>query len=154
MTVSKRKNTEKTTGTVSKNSSPEERPACAGLWSTPMVHVNGVVTTCCLDEQLVNQVGNLSEKTLSEIWYSPKMNRWREAQIEGRFADSGPLCTSCNWKSAGAFPKEEAERWLQEYQSQNNDSTETSKSIRKTVRKSRRTRVLSLLKSLRSRFSR
>ncbi len=87
------------------------RPPCAGLWNTPMVQVNGDVTTCCLDEHLVNKVGNITEESLKVIWYSEKMNSWRLAQIEGRFEDSGPLCTRCNWRSAGAFPADEAEKW-------------------------------------------
>ena len=38
--------------------SSEKRPPCAGLGSTPMVQVNGDVTTCCLDEHLVNNLIN------------------------------------------------------------------------------------------------
>ena len=90
----------------------KKRPPCAGLWNTPMVHVNGDVTTCCLDEKLVNKIGNLRSNSLSEIWNGEQMNRWRIAQIEGRFAASGPLCESCNWRSAGAYPKQKADSWL------------------------------------------
>ena len=90
----------------------ERRPACAGLWNTPMVHVDGDVTTCCLDEHLENRVGNLRTQTLAEIWHSDTMNQWRVAHIDGRFEDSGPLCTRCNWRSAGAYPQERAEAWL------------------------------------------
>ena len=92
-------------------SSSEKRPPCAGLWTTPMVQVNGDVTTCCLDEHLVNKIGNLTQQSLVDIWNSEQMNQWRIAQIEGRFEDSGPLCTKCNWRSAGGYPTEDAERW-------------------------------------------
>ena len=64
-----------------------KRPPCAGLWNTPMVQVNGDVTTCCLDEHLVNKVGNITEQSLNSIWYSERMNSWRIAQIEERFED-------------------------------------------------------------------
>ena len=77
-----------------------------------MVHVNGDVTTCCLDEHLVNKLGNLRDTPLSVIWGSPELDRWRLAHLEGRFADSGPLCTRCNWRSAGALPADQARRWL------------------------------------------
>jgi radical SAM protein with 4Fe4S-binding SPASM domain len=77
-----------------------------------MVHVGGDVTTCCLDEHLVNRLGNLREQPLSEIWDSETLNRWRLAQVEGRFADSGPLCTRCNWQSAGAYPDDKVQGWL------------------------------------------
>ena len=100
-------------------SSCEKRPACAGLWTTPMVQVNGDVTTCCLDEHLVNKIGNLTTQSLNEIWNSETMNTWRNAQIEGRFEDSGPLCTKCNWRSAGGYPEEEAQKWKAEWERRN-----------------------------------
>jgi radical SAM protein with 4Fe4S-binding SPASM domain len=84
-----------------------------------MVQVNGDVTTCCLDEQLVNKIGNLTKQPLNEIWNSDRMNSWRMAQIEGRFEDSGPLCTKCNWRSAGGYPEREAAKWKQEWESKN-----------------------------------
>jgi hypothetical protein len=77
-----------------------------------MVHVDGRVTTCCLDEQLENVVGSLTEQSLVQIWHGPTMNAWRRAHIAGRFEESGPLCTRCNWRSAGAFPADKAAAWL------------------------------------------
>lgn len=112
---------------------PLVRPACAGLWDTPMVHVNGDVTTCCLDEHLENKIGNLSEQPLDEIWNSQQMNRWRVAQIEGRFEDSGPLCLRCNWRSAGGISEERATLWLQ---------THKKKTERKEHAPSKRKRML------------
>lgn len=77
-----------------------------------MVHVNGDVTTCCLDEHLENRLGNLRETPLSALWSGEKLNRWRLAHVEGRFQDSGPLCTRCNWRSAGSYPADKAEEWM------------------------------------------
>ena len=77
-----------------------------------MVHVDGSVTTCCLDEHLVNRLGNLKCQTLGEIWNGEEVTRWRNAQIAGRFEESGPLCTRCNWRSAGAYPPEKVKEWL------------------------------------------
>ena len=88
------------------------RPACAGLWETPMVHVNGDVTTCCLDERLENRLGNVNATPLAELWTGPTVERWRRAHAEGRFAESGPYCTRCNWQSAGAVPRAQVEAWL------------------------------------------
>ena len=78
-----------------------------------MVHVDGDVTTCCLDEHLENKIGNLREESLAQIWHGDTLNAWRVAHIEGRFEDSGPLCTRCNWRSAGAYPEDKAREWLQ-----------------------------------------
>lgn len=88
------------------------RPPCAGLWNTPMVHVDGDVTTCCLDEHLENRLGNLREQGLGELWHGERIERWRLAQVEGRFQDSGPLCPRCNWRSAGAYPPDKVADWL------------------------------------------
>ena len=77
-----------------------------------MVHVDGSVTTCCLDEHLENRLGNLREQGLQAIWHGDTVNAWRVAHVEGRFHESGPLCTRCNWRSAGALPQEKADAWL------------------------------------------
>ena len=95
-----------------------QRPPCAGLWNTPMVHVDGDVTTCCLDEGLENRLGNLREHSLAELWYGERIEAWRLAQVEGRFEDSGPLCPRCNWRSAGALPADRAASWLRRVRSQ------------------------------------
>ena len=76
-----------------------------------MVQVNGDLTTCCLDEHLVNRLGNLKEHTLAELWHGETIERWRKAQVEGRFEDSGPMCTQCNWRSAGAYPPDAVVEW-------------------------------------------
>lgn len=77
-----------------------------------MVHVDGDVTTCCLDEHMENRLGNLREQDLASLWQGPKIEAWRLAQVEGRFQDSGPLCPRCNWQSAGAYPADKVDQWL------------------------------------------
>ena len=77
-----------------------------------MVQVNGDVTTCCLDEHLENKLGNVKQTPLAALWNGDVLHRWRVAQAEGRFADSGPYCTRCNWKSAGAYPAAEVQAYL------------------------------------------
>ncbi len=96
--------------------SEERRPPCAGLWNTPMVHTDGRLTTCCLDEHMENVLGNLSQHKLSELWYGGTIRRWRLAQIHGRFADSGPYCTRCNWRSAGRYPPDKVAEYLRRIQ--------------------------------------
>lgn len=76
-----------------------------------MVHVTGDVTTCCLDEHLVNRLGNVRDTPLAELWTGPTIERWRRAHAEGRFAESGPYCMKCNWRSAGALSPEKLDAW-------------------------------------------
>lgn len=96
----------------------ETRPPCAGLWNTPIVHVDGTLTTCCLDTQLLNALGNLREHPLHVLWNGPTLHAWRLAQIQGDFAASGPYCTACNWRSAGTYPPEKVEEYLAKTASQ------------------------------------
>ncbi len=88
-----------------------DRPACAGLWLTPMVHVNGDLTTCCLDEALANRLGNVRDTPLAVLWSGEVVESWREAHLRGDFAASGPACPGCNWRSAGAVPAEIVAAW-------------------------------------------
>ena len=81
-----------------------------------MIYVDGDLTTCCLDEHLENRLGNIREHTLAELWFGPQVEAWRLAHVEGRFEDSGPLCTRCNWRSAGALPAQDAAAWLARFQ--------------------------------------
>ncbi len=91
----------------------EHRLPCAGLWNTPMVQVNGDLTTCCLDEHLENRLGNIRETPLAALWSGTRVHAWRVAHAEGRFADSGPLCTRCNWRSAGVMEAKDVEAYLE-----------------------------------------
>ena len=77
-----------------------------------MVHVDGDVTTCCLDEHLENKLGNLKETPLNKLWDGETIHAWRLAQARGDFAASGPLCTRCNWQSAGTYPQEKVDAYL------------------------------------------
>ena len=80
-----------------------------------MVHVDGEVTTCCLDEHLENKLGNLKEEPLSKIWAGEKIHAWRMAHIRGEFDQSGPLCNRCNWQSAGSYPPEKVKAYLEKH---------------------------------------
>lgn len=77
-----------------------------------MVHVDGDVTTCCLDEHMENRLGNLREQDLASLWQGPRIEAWRLAHVQGRFQDSGPLCPRCNWQSAGEYPADKVAQWL------------------------------------------
>jgi hypothetical protein len=77
-----------------------------------MVHVDGRLTTCCLDEHLENTLGNIREESLDALWNGETIEAWRLAHAEGRFEDSGPLSTRCNWRSAGAWPPDRVESWM------------------------------------------
>ena len=79
-----------------------------------MVHVDGDLTTCCLDEHLVNRLGNVRDTPLAALWSGPKVHAWRVAHAEGRFEDSGPYCMKCNWRSAGALSADALAAWARD----------------------------------------
>ncbi len=79
-----------------------------------MVHLNGDLTTCCLDTGLKNRLGNLCEQSLEDLWHGPTIHVWRLAQIRGDFGSSGPYCTECDWWSAGTYPDALIERYLEQ----------------------------------------
>jgi len=90
----------------------DKRRPCAGLWNTPMVYVNGDITTCCLDQHMGNKLGNITEQSLHQIWNSKKNHDWRLAQVADSYEASGPYCSECNWQSAGALPHDKVEAYL------------------------------------------
>jgi len=90
----------------------DDRRPCAGLWNTPMVYVNGDVTTCCLDQHLDNKLGNLVEQSFDSIWNGAENHGWRLAQIGDDYDASGPYCSECNWQSAGAMPHDKVLHYL------------------------------------------
>lgn len=91
----------------------DERRPCAGLWNTPMVYVNGDVTTCCLDQHLDNKLGNITEQPFDVIWNGEENHAWRLNQVEDRYDRSGPYCSQCNWQSAGAMPHDKVVAYLE-----------------------------------------
>jgi radical SAM protein with 4Fe4S-binding SPASM domain len=91
----------------------DDRRPCSGLWNTPMVYVDGEVTTCCLDQHLENRLGNVTEQPFDAIWNGPLNHGWRVAQSADRYEDSGPYCSACNWQSAGAMPHDKVIAYLE-----------------------------------------
>jgi radical SAM protein with 4Fe4S-binding SPASM domain len=77
-----------------------------------MVYVNGDVTTCCLDQHLENNLGNLTRESLQVIWHGPTNHGWRVSQVQDDYGSSGPYCSSCNWRSAGAMPHDKVVEYL------------------------------------------
>jgi radical SAM protein with 4Fe4S-binding SPASM domain len=71
------------------------RRPCPALWRTPIIYRNGDVSVCCIDIYMKNKIGNVNEKSLNEIWNSELLKKWRIAQIEGKFEESGPICGNC-----------------------------------------------------------
>jgi len=74
-----------------------KRWPCYHLWLAPAVSLKGTILACCadVDEKLV--LGNIEEKSISEIWNSHEARQLRWEQLNGHFRKP---CKDCDvWKS-------------------------------------------------------
>lgn len=76
------------------------RHPCYQLWQGP-IHINyeGELRPCCHSYE-APAVGNVREKSVFELWNSPQMQRWREAQLQGRLEEY-PCCRDCHAPNPG-----------------------------------------------------
>ena len=67
---------------------------CEQPWQRIYIKNNGAICPCCtfFNEELV--LGNISNKTIHELWNSQEMKSLRQLHKEGRYYDN-PWCNSC-----------------------------------------------------------
>lgn len=73
----------------------KKRYPCYHLWLSPAVHWNGEMSICCNDSMRETALGNIKEKTISEMWKSEVMRNYRHFHLTGRY-DKIPLCKNCD----------------------------------------------------------
>lgn len=73
----------------------KKRWPCYHLWLSPAVHWNGDFSVCCDDYARKAVLGNTKDKSINELWNSPILNIWRQAQLKGDFKCPG-ICENCN----------------------------------------------------------
>jgi len=69
--------------------------ACTHPWEEMVIGADGRVGLCCLDHELNEQVGDVRENTIEEIWRGNKINDYREKQIALNYS-SIESCKDCN----------------------------------------------------------
>lgn len=67
---------------------------CGAVWKTPNICHNGTVVPCCRDINLTLDLGNIQEKSLTELWFGEKITKLRIAHITGNL-DEFPICKEC-----------------------------------------------------------
>lgn len=76
------------------------RPPCRWLFSSLMVLWDGTVTMCGADWDARAPLGNVRDRSLSELWHGAALAARRRAHLAGRFADVA-LCGACeDWRLA------------------------------------------------------
>jgi radical SAM protein with 4Fe4S-binding SPASM domain len=66
---------------------------CFRMWSTAIVTVDGDVVPCCFDKYAGHAMGNINDKTFSEIWNGEKYKSFRETVIRSR--ELVDICSQC-----------------------------------------------------------
>jgi len=69
--------------------------ACTHPWEEMVIGADGRVGLCCLDHELHEQVGDVRENTIKEIWQGVKINEYREKQMTLNYS-SIKSCKDCN----------------------------------------------------------
>jgi radical SAM protein with 4Fe4S-binding SPASM domain len=68
---------------------------CGRLWNTLGILWNGDVVPCIYNLNHDYVVGNVREKTLAELWNTPKIVALRQAMLNGTYLELSPLCENC-----------------------------------------------------------
>lgn len=71
-----------------------ERKACTDLWYKATIHWDGSLALCCHDWNWKIKLGNVSERSLMQLWNSEKMQELRSLHIRKCF-DQILLCRNC-----------------------------------------------------------
>ncbi|MBL7070866.1 MAG: SPASM domain-containing protein [Candidatus Omnitrophica bacterium] len=75
----------------------KRRYACPILWYSPAINWDGKVSICCMDGDKRRIIGDVSEKSLHEIWRGDDMRKVRRAHLEGKYE----ICGNCStWSLA------------------------------------------------------
>lgn len=75
---------------------PVRETTCNYLWDRMLVFWNGDVTICIADLDGTYCLGNLRERSVSELWNSEALMSLRKMHREKRFEEL-PLCSTCDW---------------------------------------------------------
>ncbi len=68
---------------------------CTQLWKWMVVYWDGSVVLCCADMFAQSTMGNLSERSIEDIWSGPELTKVREQMI-ARQRFEIPLCQNCD----------------------------------------------------------
>ncbi len=67
---------------------------CPFLWERILIDAQGNVRGCVNDLYNTLRIGNVNEKSISELWHCDQLELWRKLHLEGRRKDV-PYCKDC-----------------------------------------------------------
>jgi len=66
---------------------------CLRMWTTSVITVDGDVVPCCFDKNAAHIMGNIKDRTFSEIWHSDSYTAFRKQVLSRR--SSVDICRNC-----------------------------------------------------------
>lgn len=66
---------------------------CWKMWHSAVITWDGIVVPCCFDKDAEYRMGNVSEKSFKEVWYSETYKKFRHQLIGGR--KNIEMCKNC-----------------------------------------------------------
>ena len=73
-----------------------KQTVCTQIFKAMMVNANGDVVPCCVDFKRVNNLGNISNTSIAEIWKSQKLEEMRKTHLLGKGSTISP-CNECSY---------------------------------------------------------
>ncbi len=71
---------------------------CHAKWSTMCIHVDGVVPLCCMDTTTKFPLGDITQRSLKEVWNDQIVNQYRQMHLSGHRNEIN-ICDGCNlWR--------------------------------------------------------
>lgn len=78
---------------------PTKRYPCYHLWFSPGIAWDGEVSICCDDLERQAVIGNIKKSSISEMWRSDILKKYREYHLNGEYHKI-PVCKNCDiWKT-------------------------------------------------------
>jgi len=73
----------------------EENFTCPQLWQRLTIGADGRVMLCANDEMMANQVGDVNDESLYDIWHGEKLQKAREIHLKHKGAKEIEPCKHC-----------------------------------------------------------
>ena len=95
---------------VEKKAVSNTRRPCPALWKTPMISNDGTLIPCCNDNNFNLKLGNLNEKSFTDMWCKGFINELRISHIRGDFSMNP--CNTCPNQRHPLISDKEIEEYL------------------------------------------
>lgn len=68
---------------------------CQNLWKELVISNDGTAAMCCVDYNITEEIGNINDSSIMEIWRGKKMQRLRKIHMQKKYKEL-EMCKGCN----------------------------------------------------------